>query len=104
VFNSKNKRLLFKRHTNLNKNDSFYSNKSIDWLSLGYVTPAKVSQGKCGSCTAYAIVGAIEAQYFVKTRELKNFSEQFLIDCNLLTPNICKEGATISERKLFILF
>jgi C1A family cysteine protease len=75
-----------------------YSNKSIDWQMLGYVTPAKESQGKCGSCTAYAIVGALEAQYFKQTQVLKSFSEQFLVDCNLLTPNVCHNGASLVDR------
>jgi len=77
---------------------AFNLNKSIDWQTLGYVTPAKESQGKCGSCTAYAIVGALEAQYFKQTQILKSFSEQFLVDCNLLTPNVCLNGASLVDR------
>jgi len=77
---------------------AFNLNKSIDWQMLGYVTPAKESQGKCGSCTAYAIVGALEAQYFKQTQILKSFSEQFLVDCNLLTPNVCLNGASLVDR------
>lgn len=100
ILTKTNSHSISKRHSSPinNSSDSLYLNKSIDWQKLGHVTPAKATQGKCGSCTAYAIVGALEAQYFKKTNLLKNFSEQFLIDCNLLTPHLCKEGATLTDR------
>jgi C1A family cysteine protease len=46
----------------------------------GLVSPVK-AQGKCGSCVAFATIGAIETCFKKATGRFSDFSEQQLIDC-----------------------
>lgn len=62
----------------------------LDWREKGVVTAVK-AQGKCGSCWAFATAATVESAYAVAHGELRNLSEQELLDCNL-SNNACSGG------------
>eukprot|EP00887_Chlorella_sp_A99_P005947 scaffold29.g5947.t1 len=51
------------------------------WDWTGNTTDVK-NQGNCGSCWAFAVVGAIEAAYKIKYNLALNLSEQQLVSCD----------------------
>lgn len=53
-------------------------------------------QKSCGSCWAFATVGAIEASYLIALGGYKNYSEQSLMDCG---PGSCAGGLTSEGMK-----
>ena len=63
---------------------------SVDWRQKGAVTPVK-NQGHCGSCWTFASTETVESRWFLKTGELQELSEQFVLDC---TPNPHDCGGT----------
>jgi len=63
--------------------DSSANADSINWVTLGGVTPVK-DQGQCGSCWAFSSTGSLEGAHFVSTNTLLSFSEQQLVDCAFL--------------------
>ncbi|XP_069042082.1 cathepsin K-like [Lepisosteus oculatus] len=65
---------------------------SIDYRTMGYVTPVQ-DQGICGCCYAFSAAGALEAQWKKKTGTLITLSKQQLIDCSTSEGNIgCTGG------------
>ena len=54
--------------------------ESFDWREHGGSPPPK-DQAMCGSCYAFAVVGAIESQYMIRRKENNFLSEQFVLDC-----------------------
>ena len=52
----------------------------VDWRTQGKVTPVK-NQGQCGSCWAFATVGALEALNLILGNGQETYSEQYLVDC-----------------------
>jgi C1A family cysteine protease len=54
---------------------------SYDLRPSGYVTPIR-NQGGCGSCWAFATVGAMESAMLYHNLPSTDLSEQFLVSCN----------------------
>ncbi|XP_073419389.1 cathepsin W-like [Dendrobates tinctorius] len=73
--------------------------KSCDWRKAGVISEAK-SQGKCGSCWAFAVVGNIEAQWGIIGHSV-NLSVQQLVDCGP-SKNGCKGGKITAAYKSII--
>ncbi|TKR83238.1 hypothetical protein L596_016861 [Steinernema carpocapsae] len=63
---------------------------AFDWREKGVVTPVK-AQGKCGSCWAFATAATVESNYAIAYKDLRNLTEQELLDCNLEN-NACNGG------------
>lgn len=68
---------------------------AYDSRTLGIV-PAVRNQGACGSCWAFGTVGVMEIAVKKSTGAMKDFSEQFLISCNLNDWD-CNGGLTASQ-------
>ncbi|XP_072004084.1 cathepsin L-like [Engystomops pustulosus] len=62
--------------------------KSVDWRDSNCVTHVK-NQAMCGSCWAFAAVSVLESHHCIKSKELVEFSEQQLVDCDSKNKGCC---------------
>ncbi|EAR99933.1 papain family cysteine protease (macronuclear) [Tetrahymena thermophila SB210] len=76
----------------------------VDWREKGVVTAVK-NQGECGSCWAFAAVGAIESHFSLKTGKSPiQLSEQQLIDCARQFDNHGCDGGLPSKAFEYIAY
>ena len=73
-----------------------------DWREQGYVTPVK-DQGTCGSCWAFAAVGAYEAAYAITNKDWIYASEQELLECTFADAN-CISGGWHQQAFLYMQY
>uniref|UniRef100_A0A914YIW7 Uncharacterized protein n=1 Tax=Panagrolaimus superbus TaxID=310955 RepID=A0A914YIW7_9BILA len=67
--------------------------ESFDWRSYGKVTAAKDQIGDiCGSCWAFAAIGAIESQYLIRHNLSLDLSEQYAVSCETVNSYKCNGG------------
>lgn len=65
---------------------------SVDWRVTGCITRPK-SQNSCNACYAFTVVALMEYYHCRQTRELTEFSAQYIVDCGKrLKLNGCKGG------------
>ena len=55
---------------------------SFDWRAIETLPPPR-DQGQCGSCWAFATVGALECNIAIQDGLIVDLSEQWLLSCNL---------------------
>jgi cathepsin L len=55
--------------------------KAFDWRTMGKVTPVR-DQGDCGSCWAFAALGAFEGSYAIRHNAQIDASEQSALSCS----------------------
>jgi len=62
-----------------------------DWVERGAVTDVR-NQGGCGSCWSFAAAANAEANYYIKTGEHHDLSEQQSVDCVTESSYGCNGG------------
>ncbi|XP_014271834.1 cathepsin L [Halyomorpha halys] len=73
--------------------------EELDWRERGFRTRS-LDQADCGSCYAFTVAMALEAQVFKNNGTLSELSEQQLIDCSVLYGNLgCRGGSLRNTAK-----
>lgn len=54
----------------------------LDWRNTNNVVSSVRDQGHCGSCWAFSVMAVIESRLAIKSRQLFDFAEQELVDCD----------------------
>jgi C1A family cysteine protease len=65
----------------LTGNSTSTNSETVDWTTSGCVARVK-DQGMCGSCWAFAAIGALESAYCLAGHPLTEFSEQHVLSCD----------------------
>ncbi|CAB0018220.1 unnamed protein product [Nesidiocoris tenuis] len=73
----------------------------FDWRTKGFVTPPW-NQDECGSCYAFSIAASIQGQEFKKTGEMKDLSQQQLVDCSVFTGNLGCNGGSFKNTLRYV--
>ncbi|KAG5894418.1 hypothetical protein JTB14_019788 [Gonioctena quinquepunctata] len=68
--------------------------EEVNWVENGFKTPI-YNQKDCGSCYAFAIASAIQAQLFKETNKLVPLSEQQIVDCSASYGNYGCAGGSL---------
>ncbi|KAG7358329.1 cell surface protein [Nitzschia inconspicua] len=71
---------------------------SVDWVAKGGVTSVK-NQGRCGSCWAISMCGAIEGAAYAQHQYLQSLSFQQFISCN--SRNLGCDGGNLVIASLY---
>lgn len=57
--------------------------EAFDWRNIDGVLPPVKDQGNCGSCWAFAIIGALESAEVIQGgKSISNYSEQHMVSCD----------------------
>lgn len=72
----------------------------VDWRTMGAVAAVK-DQGRCRSCYAFSVTGAIEGMQALASGKLVALSEQNLVDCSVIYGN---QGCSGGSRETAILY
>ena len=75
---------------------------SVDWVTLGAVTPIK-NQQNCGSCWAFSTVSALESLHKIQTGNLVEFSEQQLVSCSQKYMNMGCNGGLMQNAFSYVV-
>lgn len=81
---------------------SFITTDKVDWVAQGKVGAVK-DQEDCGSCWAFAAIGAMQSTMAIKTNQLEEYSVQELVDCaDKYDNNGCSGGLPANAYKYIV--